>query len=433
MNERWYGSIVSKCTDAQLLSIKPLEFLESIFMKKTSSLVTRLQHLGTMPCDEASPVAAVATPPVRTSTVRFHSLDELDHTESLRMQGERAMSYGRMGLDTHADLEEIFVALENGDHCFLASSGVGAISMTLLSLLSQGDHMVCTDNVYGPVRQLDSTVLQRMGISTSYTGGHDYEAIEAAITPSTKILYAESPGSLLMEMLDFPALAEIAKKHNLTFVVDNTWGSGLIYTPLDLGADISIIAGTKYVGGHSDLMLGAVVVKGEELINRINATQYALGYSISADDAWLAIRGVRTMPIRMKQHAESALKVCDYFASLDEVVTIYYPAFSGDKHHDLWRRDCKGSNGLMSIELKGSREQTRAFVDALEIFFIGYSWGGFESLVQWVRPAGLVTHSYASDELRSGETQLIRLHIGLEDVDDLIADLQQAHEVAFGG
>ncbi|HZJ98133.1 MAG TPA: aminotransferase class I/II-fold pyridoxal phosphate-dependent enzyme [Oligella sp.] len=400
-------------------------------MKKTNSLVTRLQHLGTMPCDEDTPVAAVATPSIRTSTVRFHSLEELDHTESLRMQGERAMSYGRMGLDTHADLEEIFVTLENGEHCFLASSGVGAISMTLLSLLSQGDHMVSTDNVYGPVRQMDSTVLQRMGISTSYVSGHDYDAIEAAITPNTKILYAESPGSLLMEMLDFPALAEIAKKHGLIFVVDNTWGSGLIYTPLDLGADISIIAGTKYVGGHSDLMLGAVVVKGEGLINLINKNQYALGYSISADDAWLAIRGVRTMPIRMKQHAESALKVCDYLASLKAVKAIYHPAFKGDKHHALWQRDCKGSNGLLSFEIKGSREQTRAFVDALEIFFIGYSWGGFESLVQWVRPEGLKNHSYATEGLLNGETQLIRLHIGLEDVDDLLADLQQAYEVAF--
>lgn len=401
-------------------------------MKKTPSLVTRLQHLGTMPCDEENPVAAVATPSVRTSTVRFHSLQELDHTESLRMQGERAMSYGRMGLDTHADLEEIFVALENGEHCFLASSGVGAISMTLLSLLGQGDHMVCTDNVYGPVRQMDSTVLQRMGIRTTYVSGHDYDAIESAITPKTKVLYAESPGSLLMEMLDFPALSAIAKKHGLTFVVDNTWGSGLIYTPLDLGADVSIIAGTKYVGGHSDLMLGAVVAKGKELIDRINKNQYALGYSISADDAWLAIRGVRTMPIRMKQHAESALKVCEYLANLEAVKAIYHPAFKGDKHHELWQRDCKGSNGLMSIELKGSREQTRAFVDALEIFFIGYSWGGFESLVQWVRPEGLVNHSYTSDELRHGETQLVRLHIGLEDVDDLIADLQQAYDAAFG-
>lgn len=402
-------------------------------MKKPSSLVTRLQHLGTMPCDADNPVAAVATPSVRTSTVRFHSLEQLERTESLRGTGERAMSYGRMGLETHADLEEIFAVLENGERCFLASSGVAAISMVLLSLLSQGDHMVSTDNVYGPVRSMDSTVLQRMGITTSYVSGHDYEAIEAAITPATKILYAESPGSLLMEMLDFRALAEIAKKHGLIFVVDNTWGSGLIYTPLDLGADVSIIAGTKYVGGHSDLMLGAVVAKGEELIKRIDKNQYALGYSISADDAWLAIRGVRTMPIRMQQHADSALKVCDFLASLEATQAIYHPAYQGDRYHALWQRDCKGSNGLLSVEFKGSREQTRAFVDALEIFYIGYSWGGFESLVQWVRPEGLGNHSYTSEGIREGQHQLIRLHIGLEDVDDLIADLQQAYERAFGG
>lgn len=401
-------------------------------MKKSSSLVTRLQHLGTMPCDVENPVASVATPSVRTSTVRFHSLDQLERVESLRAQGERAMSYGRMGLQTHADLEQIFAELENGDRCFLASSGVGAISMALLSLLSQGDHMVSTDNVYGPVRYLDDTVLQRMGISTSYVSGHDYEAIEAAITPNTKVLYAESPGSLLLEMLDFRALAEIAKKHGLIFVVDNTWGSGLIYTPLDLGADISVIAGTKYVGGHSDLMLGAVVVRGDELIKRIDKNQYAMGYSVSADDAWLAIRGVRTMPIRMQQHAESALRVCDFLASLKATETIYHPAYPGDKHHDLWQRDCKGSNGLLSVEFKASREQVRTFVDALEIFYIGYSWGGFESLVQWVRPEGLAHHSYSSEGTRAGDNQVVRLHIGLESADDLIADLQQAYDKAFG-
>ncbi|MDO5666815.1 MAG: aminotransferase class I/II-fold pyridoxal phosphate-dependent enzyme [Alcaligenaceae bacterium] len=401
-------------------------------MKKPSSLITRLQHLGTVPCDADNPVASVATPSVRTSTVRFHSLAQLDRVESLKAQGERVMNYGRMGLQTHADLEQIFAELENGDRCFLASSGVGAISMTLLSLLSQGDHMVCTDNVYGPVRFMDETILQRMGIRTSYVGGHDYAAIEAAITPNTKILYAESPGSLLLEMLDFRALAEIAKKHDLIFAVDNTWGSGLIYTPLDLGADISIIAGTKYVGGHSDLMLGAVVVKGQELVKRIDKNQYALGYSISADDAWLAIRGVRTMPIRMKQHAENALKVCDFLATLPATEAIYHPAYQGDQHHDLWQRDCKGSNGLLSVEFRGSREQTRAFVDALDIFFIGYSWGGFESLVQWVRPEGLTHHSYTSEAVRCGDNHLIRLHVGLEDVDDLIADLQQAYDQAFG-
>ena len=401
-------------------------------MKKPSSIVTRLQHLGTMPCNEEHGGTPVATPSIRTSTVRFHSLEQLEQTESRRAQGERVMSYGRMGLQTHADLECVFTELENGDRCFLASSGVGAISMALLSLLSQGDHMVSTDNVYGPVRTLDQTILQRMGISTTYVSGHDYEAIEAAITPKTKMLYAESPGSLLLEMLDFRVLADIAKKHDLIFVVDNTWGSGLIYTPLDLGADVSVIAGTKYVGGHSDLMLGAVVVKGEELGNRIDKNQYALGYSVSADDAWLAIRGVRTLPIRMQQHAESALKVCDFLAGLEATQAIYHPAYHGDKYHDLWQRDCKGSNGLLSVELKGSLEQARAFVNALEIFYIGYSWGGFESLVQWVRPEYLHNHSYTSKAIRNGESQVVRLHVGLESADDLIADLQQAYDNAYG-
>lgn len=401
-------------------------------MSGDSRLVTRLQHLGTMPCDEAHPVAAVATPSVRTSTVRFNSLAALDATEGRRMQGERAMSYGRMGLDTHAALEQVFCELEAGERCYLASSGVGAISMALLALLSQGDHMLCTDNVYGPVRSLDSTVLQRMGICCDYVSGHDFAALEAALRPETKVLYAESPGSLLLEMLDLRALADFAKKHNLVFVVDNTWGSGLSYQPLSLGADVSIVSGTKYVGGHSDLMLGAVVVKGADLIQCIDKNQYALGYSVSADDAWLALRGVRTLALRMEQQATSALAVCEFLAGLEAVSAIYHPAYQGDPYHELWQRDCHGSNGLLSVALRGSREQTRAFVDALQLFYIGYSWGGYESLVQWVRPEALQVHSYASEELKSAETYLIRLHIGLEDVNDVIADLKQAYERAFG-
>lgn len=401
-------------------------------MSGDSRLVTRLQHLGTMPCDEAHPVAAVATPSVRTSTVRFNSLAALDATEGRRMQGERAMSYGRMGLDTHAALEQVFCELEAGERCYLASSGVGAISMALLALLSQGDHMLCTDNVYGPVRSLDSTVLQRMGIRCDYVSGHDFAALEAALRPETKVLYAESPGSLLLEMLDLRALADFAKKHNLVFVVDNTWGSGLSYQPLSLGADVSIVSGTKYVGGHSDLMLGAVVVKGADLIQCIDKNQYALGYSVSADDAWLALRGVRTLALRMEQQATSALAVCEFLAGLEAVSAIYHPAYQGDPYHELWQRDCHGSNGLLSVALRGSREQTRAFVDALQLFYIGYSWGGYESLVQWVRPEALQVHSYASEELKSAETYLIRLHIGLEDVNDVIADLKQAYERAFG-
>lgn len=391
-------------------------------------LRTRLQHLGTALLDEHNPMAPVALPPMRTSTVRFNTLDDLDRTNRAKAKGERVVSYGRMGMDTNHELEKVFCALENGERAFLASSGVGAIAMVLMALLSQGEHMVCSDNVYGPVRELQDIVLSRMGIEADFCDGTDLEAIEKAIRPETRVLYVESPGSLLMQMLDMPALAEIARKHNLVLIADNTWGSGLIYRPLDLGADITVVAGTKYVGGHSDLMLGAVVVKGEELTKRIMASQYAMGYSVSPDDAWLAIRGVRTLPVRMAQHAKNALEICEFFASLPQTKKIYHPAYEKDDGHALWKRDAHGSNGLISLELEITEQQARQFVDSLELFGIGYSWGGYENLVQLVHPGGIRDHSYWN----GSRNQLIRLHVGLEEVEDTIADLRQAWEQAVG-
>src|SRR5690606_11244523 len=236
----------------------------------------------------------------------------------------------------------------------------------------------------------------------------------------------ESPGSLLFEMLDIPALAEYARKHNLILITDNTWGSGYIYRPLDLGADISVVAGTKYVGGHSDLMLGAVMAKDPAIIKRINDTHYAMGYSVSADDAWLAIRGVRTLPIRMRQSAENALKVCEFLAGRPEVARIFHPALPSDPGHAIWQRDCTGSNGMLSVELKLNPSAARRFVDGLTLFGIGFSWGGFESLVQLVDHGALQAHGY----WQRNDNAIVRLHIGLESPDDLTADIAQALDKA---
>ncbi|NLY64063.1 MAG: cystathionine beta-lyase [Alcaligenaceae bacterium] len=386
------------------------------------SLLTRLQHLGTAPCDENTPVAPVGLPSIRTSTVRFNSIEDLEETYRRKSRGERLVTYGRMGMETHAALEDIFCQLEGGKRCFLASSGLGAITMAMLSLLSAGDHVLVADCVYGPVRHLDNTVLKRMNIASTYVSGSSIDALEKQVKENTKVLYAESPGSLLFEMLDIPALAAFAKKHGLILVIDNTWGSGYAYKPLELGADVSVIAGTKYVGGHSDLMLGAVVAKDKAIIAQIDLSQYAMGFSVSADDAWLAIRGVRTLPIRMEQHARNALQVCRYFDTLPETRQVFHPAFEKDPGHALWQRDCTGSNGMMSIELDLSDKQIRAFVNALQLFSIGYSWGGFESLIQWVDRPTLENHAYWNRQ----DSQIIRLHIGLEGVEDLIADLNQA-------
>ncbi len=396
-------------------------------MAKNASahLDTLLQHTGIAPFDPATGSAPVALPSMRTSTVRFQNLDVLDRAQAGKAKGERSVTYGRVGMDTHAALEEIFCELEGAERAFLASSGMGAITLALLGVLNANDHVLIADCAYGPVRYLDKTVLTRMNIGVSYCRAIVSE-LEAQRRANTRVLYIESPGSLLFEMLDIPALADYARKHNLILIADNTWGSGYVYRPLDLGADISVVAGTKYVGGHSDLMLGAVMAKDPAIVKRLNDTHYAMGYSVSADDAWLAIRGARTLPIRMRQSAENALKVCDFLARRSEVARIYHPALASDPGHALWQRDCTGSNGMLSVELKLNPSAARRFVDSLTLFGIGFSWGGFESLVQLVDHGALQPHGY----WQRSDNAIVRLHIGLESPDDLTADIAQALDKA---
>jgi len=383
-------------------------------------LDTLLLHTGAAPFDPQSGTAAVSLPAMRTSTVRFRDIAALEQAQQRKAAGERAITYGRSGMDTHRALEDAFMALENGSYCCLAPSGMAAITLVFLSLLKTGDHALVSDNVYGPVRRLDEAVLRGLDIELTYFSAD--ADVDALVRPNTRLIYAESPGSLLLEMLDLPALAQIAHRHGLAFAVDNTWGSGYIYRPLELGAHISVIAGTKYVAGHSDLMLGAVVSNDKALAERIDATQYALGNALSADDAWLALRGLRTLPVRMAQHASNAMQVAQYLQSRSDVVRVYHPALPSDPGHALWQRDCTGSNGLLTVELNRPSETGRIVADALKLFGIGFSWGGFESLVQWVDLKALIGHSY----WQQADHAVLRLHIGLESADDLIADLAQA-------
>lgn len=386
----------------------------------THHLDTKLLHIGSAPFDPETGTAPVNLPSMRTSTVRFENLAALERVFAKRAAGERAISYGRSGMDTHRALEEVFMQLEGGTYCVLAPSGMAAINIAFLGILKSGDHVLVCDGVYGPVKNLDRTLLKGLGISVTYFSAQD--DLDALITPNTKMIYVESPGSLLFEMLDLPAMAAIAKSHGVLLAADNTWGSGYIYRPLALGADISVVAGTKYVAGHSDVMLGAVIAKDESVAARLHSAQYAMGNSLSADDAWLALRGVKTMAVRMPQHAISALKVCAFFDAQPYVAKIFHPAWHKDAGYALWQRDCTGSNGMLSVELKCSPDAAKAYVDALTLYGIGFSWGGYESLVQWVDPGALASHSY----WKHSPNALLRVHIGLESVDDLINDLKQA-------
>lgn len=387
----------------------------------TSRLETQLMHSGLAEFNPKTLSAPVAMPSMRTSTVRFASLEALDEALTEKSGGERIATYGRSGMDTHAALEEVFCTLEGAQRAFLAPSGLSAVTLAFMALLNAGDHVLVADCAYGPVRYLDKIVLQRMGIEVTYCRAHP-EALAAQLRPNTRMLYIESPGSLLFEMLDIPALAQFARRHKLVLATDNTWGAGYAYRPLDLGADVSVVAATKYIGGHSDLMQGAVMANDPELVRRLNETHYAMGYSVSADDAWLALRGVRTLPLRMRQHGQNALDVCEFLASRPETVRIYHPAWPQDPGYALWQRDCMGSNGMLSVELALNHSQARRFVNSLKLYGIGYSWGGFESLVQLIDNSVLAGHGYWP----GGDNATVRLHVGLEAVEDLVADLAQA-------
>lgn len=391
----------------------------------TRHLDTQLLHTGSPAFDPDTGVAPVNVPTVRTSTVRFASTDAFAQVMQRRRAGERIPSYGRQGMATHQALQDAIALLEGGSRCFLTPSGVSAISLAFLALVKPGDHVLVPDSVYGPVRKLDRSILRRLGIDVEYYPP-GAAASDIRLRPNTRLLYIESPGSLLFEMQDLPALASLARAQGATVVADNTWGAGYLYRPLALGADISVVAATKYIAGHSDVMMGAVVAADAELAARLDDTHYALGLTVGADEASLALRGMRTLPVRLAQHQRNLEAVLPFLARHPGVARLWCPAWPEDPGHELWRRDCQGANGLLSISLNTTDVMAaRRFVDALALFGIGYSWGGYESLVSLVEPADLAAHSaYA------GSQPVVRLHIGLEHADDLIADLRQAFAAA---
>lgn len=380
---------------------------------------TQLLHAGAPALrDGAGPVNV---PVVRTSTVRFASQQALEARQHRRAAGERVASYGRHGLDTHEALEAALSTLEGGHRAFLAPSGLSAITLVLLALLGPGDHVLVSDSVYAPVRRVDKTLLQRLGITVEYfSPAHD--DLAARIRPQTRLVYLESPGSLLFEVLDLPKLAAVARDRDVHVAVDNTWSGGWFLQPLQLGANLSIQAATKYIAGHSDVMQGAVVVDSPALAERLSATHEALGLAISADDAYLSLRGLRTLPLRLAQHQRNATEVAQWLQRHPQVGQVFYPALPDDPGHALWRRDFSGASGLVSFALReADASAAAAFVDALRLFAIGASWGGYESLA-------LVAPTERLREHRDwqGGAPVVRLHVGLEDTGDLLADLEQA-------
>lgn len=359
----------------------------------------------------------VNPPVVHASTVLFDSVAEMH-------SGEAPYVYARRGTPTLDALSGALAELDGADGAVLCPSGLSAMTAAILPFVSAGDGILLPDSVYGPARSIADTVLRPFGVTTTYYDPAVGGGIADLIDERTRLVYVESPGSYTMEMQDLPAIAAAAHAAGVVVVADNTWATPLFCRPLDLGADIALLAATKYIGGHADLMMGAVTGRGEAFA-KVRRHHGAMGLCAAPDDVYLALRGVRTLEVRLARHMASALEVAAWLKERPEVRRVLHPGLPADPGHALWQRDMIGSTGLFSIVLDGSSEAAGArFVDALKLFGIGYSWGGYESLA--------VPGEFTRTATNWSGGPLIRLHIGLEDPSDLIADLDQAFRLAAG-
>lgn len=362
----------------------------------------------------------VNPPVVHASTALF------DTVEDMLLRRQR-YEYGRTATPTSDALESAMNELEGADYTALCPSGLSAATVALLSCVSAGDRILLTDSVYGPVRRFADSMLKRLGVEVAYYDPLIGAGIEALFTPNTKAVYAESPGSLTFEMQDLAAIGEVAHRDGATVLFDNSWATPLYFRPLDHGADITIIAGTKYIGGHSDAMIGTASARGATA-TRLKDTRRDLGIHLAPDDMFLALRGLRTMALRLAQHHQSALEIATWLRDRSEVARVLHPALDTDPGHAIWKRDMTGASGLFAVVMRGwSQRKAKAFIDHLELFGIGASWGGFESLITLPN----VHHTRSATEWQA-DGPLMRLHIGLEDVADLKADLEAAFAAVAG-
>ena len=374
---------------------------------------TKLLHYG------APQRPGPANPPVvRASTILHDSVAAYKNTKARRESDESVLSYGRRGTTSAHALQAALADLEGGDAAYVFPTGVAALAGAIGAFLSAGDHALVVDTVFSPTRALFNKLMARMGVTVDY-----FPADATDLTPwlktTTRVLFLESPGSQTFELLDVPALCAQVAGRNITVMIDNTYGSGWLYRPLELACDVSIIAGTKYLGGHADVMMGAAVARGEAATT---LRQHVLmtGQTLAPDESYNTLRGMRTLNLRFDRHHVTGLRLARELESLPEVARVLHPGLESHPRHDLFQRDFSGAAGLFSVEFVEGFEAT-GFIDALELFSVGSSWGGFESLAMPISP-------YAERVYppQRAVGPMVRLHAGLEDADDLSKDIEQA-------
>ncbi|MDP0192072.1 cystathionine beta-lyase [Glaesserella parasuis] len=388
------------------------------------NLATQLVHVGRKKRYTQGSVNSVIQ---RASSLVFDSV--ADKKEATKNRYKGALFYGRRGTLTHFALQDAMCELENGAGCYLYPCGTAAVSNAILSFVQPGDHVLMTGAAYEPTQDFCRIVLKKMGVSTTFYDPLMAEGIATLIQPNTKVLFLESPSSLTMEVPDIPTIVRTARAINpeIVIMIDNTWSAGILFPALEHGIDISIQAGTKYLVGHSDTMIGTAV-SNARCWDQLREHSYLMGQMVDPDSAYVTARGLRTLGIRLKQHEESSLIVAQWLAQRSEVKAVYHPALPSCPGNAYFKRDFKGSSGLFSFELCKtlSDEELANFLDHFEVFSMAYSWGGFESLILANQPKEIERIRPAIERKLTGT--LIRVHIGLEDVEDLIADLESGFE-----
>lgn len=377
---------------------------------------TRLVHGGSHP----EKFDGAVNPPVyRVSTVVSADVEEMRYRAK---HPPNTLAYGRAGTPTHWALQEAIADLEGYKHCLALPSGLSGILISILGLCQSGDHVLVADNVYGPIRLVCCDRLNTWGLKADLFDASVGAGVADLIKPNTKMIIVESPGSLTFDMTDIPAIAKVAKAKGILVVADNTWATPLLIDAPALGIDISIHSGTKYIGGHSDVAVGTLSLDDDDLHHKLKWTALLFGYGLSPDDAYLALRGLRTLGVRLQRHEENARIVAEWLQGRPEVERVMYPPLASDPGHTIWKRDFSGANGLFGVMFRSNISDSGCdrFINTLSVFLRGFSWGGYESLVMSTSGDGIKRP--ASGWAPTGPT--LRLHVGLEDPGDLIADLE---------
>ena len=379
---------------------------------------TQLAHMGRSPSEHAG---LVNVPIYRGSTILADSLEEWDARKN-----RENPSYGRFGSPLSRSLEESICELEGGYRSILFPSGLSACTHALIGLLKSGDHLLIADSVYGPTRIFADQVLRRMQIDVEYFSPTNLIEFTDKVKPNTRVVYIESPGSMTFEVQDVPAIATIAHANDAFVVMDNTWATPLFFKAFEHGVDVSIHAATKYIVGHSDALLG-IATSNQRAWPSLRASAHVFGEIAGPDDIFLALRGLRTLAVRMERHWKNGLQLAEWLQGHEAVLNVLHPALIGNPGYEIWKRDFTGASGLFAIVLRPmTRSQLSALFGQFKIFGIGLSWGGFESLALLADP---MPERTASTGITSGH--LIRIHAGLESPHDLIADMEQALSVAM--